>query len=162
MPAHSSFPQVGGCDCGKVRYKMASQPLFINCCHCRWCQRECGSAFATNAIIEADRLISSGAEPIYISTPTESGKPQHIARCPDCSVAVWSIYASGLGMRCVRAGTLDNPSCLSPDIHICTNSKLPWVVLPPDVPAVGGLYDAEQYWPAESLQRRDALLGASK
>ena len=44
----------GGCDCRRIRYRMTSRPLFVHCCHCRWCQRESGSAFALNAMIEAE------------------------------------------------------------------------------------------------------------
>ncbi|HEX4885361.1 MAG TPA: GFA family protein, partial [Casimicrobiaceae bacterium] len=51
-----SFPLAGGCDCRRVRYQLLSAPLFVHCCHCRWCQRETGSAFALNAMIETDRV----------------------------------------------------------------------------------------------------------
>ena len=50
------------------------------------------------------------------------------------------------------------PDQLPPDIHIFTASKQPWVVLPPGTPAVPEYYDREQYWPAESLARREAML----
>ena len=46
----------GGCSCRTVRFRLTSRPLFVNCCHCRWCQRESGSAFALNAMIETDRI----------------------------------------------------------------------------------------------------------
>ena len=140
---------------------MSSPPLFVNCCHCRYCQRESGTAFAINAIIEADRVQPIfDTEPTITTTPSESGQGQKIARCPDCSVAVWSIYASAPGMLCVRVGTLDDPHSLTPGMHLCTKSKVPWVVLPEDVPAVEGLYDPEQYWPEESLRRRALVLSS--
>lgn len=148
----------GGCDCGYLRYRLASAPLFVHCCHCRWCQRETGSAFALNALIETDRVTQLGGEPTLVDTPSESGKGQLIARCPRCFVAVWSHYA-GAGRRVafVRVGTLDAPDALPPDIHIFTASRQPWVVLPPGTPAVPGYYDREACWPAESLARRRAL-----
>ena len=153
-------PLEGGCDCRFVRYRLESAPLFVHCCHCRWCQRESGAAFALNAMIEADRVTLLAGEPTVIDTPSASGRGQRIARCPRCLVAVWSNY-SGAGPRVhfVRVGTLDDPDRLPPDIHIFTASRQPWVVLPPGTPAVPEYYDREAFWPAGSLARRAALLG---
>src|SRR6187551_817352 len=98
----------GGCTCRSVRYRLASAPLFVHCCHCRWCQRESGSAFALNAMIEADRVALLAGEPEAVDTPSASGKGQKIWRCPRCRVAVWSNYAgAGAAVRFVRVGTLD-------------------------------------------------------
>jgi hypothetical protein len=150
-------PMEGGCDCGEVRYRM-TRPLFVHCCHCRWCQRETGSAFAINAMIESERVSLVKGAPEIVDTPSNSGKGQRIARCPTCRIAVWSNYAgAGDALRFVRVGTLDDPDLLPPDIHIFTASKQPWVVLPPGVPAVEEYYDRKLYWPKESLERRDAM-----
>lgn len=156
---HEPFaPLEGGCTCRNVRYRMTSEPLFVHCCHCRWCQRETGAAFALNALIEADRVTHLKAEPELVNTPSQSGKGQRIARCPACRVAVWSNYSGGGdAVRFIRVGTLDEPDRLRPDIHIYTSSKQPWVVLPGDVPAVPEFYELENYWPRESLERLAAL-----
>lgn len=149
----------GGCDCRAVRYRMATAPLFVHCCHCRWCQRESGASFALNAMIEADRVVNLGIDPEVVLTPSSSGLGQKIARCPACKVAVWSHYAgSGPVTRFVRVGTLDQPDLLPPDVHIFTASKQPWVVLPVGVPAFEEYYDRDALWPEESLARRRALL----
>ncbi|MGH8362204.1 MAG: GFA family protein [Gammaproteobacteria bacterium] len=138
---------------------MTSRPLFVHCCHCRWCQRETGAAFALNAMIEADRVILLKGEVEVTNTPSNSGKGQKISRCPSCRVALWSNYAgAGDAIRFVRVGTLDEPDRLPPDIHIFTSSKQPWVVLPANTPAVPEYYDRNVYWPKESLERRVTLL----
>ena len=148
----------GGCTCRAVRFRLTSAPLFVHCCHCTWCQRESGSSFALNAMIESERLELLSGEPELVDTPSASGAGQRIARCPRCRVAVWSHYAgAGDAIRFVRVGTLDQPGRLPPDIHIFTASKQPWVILPPGTPAVAEYYDRKQHWPAESLARRDAL-----
>ena len=153
------FPAEGGCDCRHVRYRMQTRPLFVHCCHCRWCQRESGASFALNAMIEADRVTVLAAEPELVDTPSESGYGQQFARCPKCRIAVWSNYAgAGPLVRFVRVGTLDEPDLLPPDIHIFTASKQPWVVIPPGAQAVPEYYDREKHWPAESLARRRTLL----
>ena len=151
----------GGCTCRDVRYRMTTRPLFVHACHCRWCQRETGSAFALNAMIESDRAVLLQGDPEIVPTPSNSGKGQRIARCRSCRIAVWSHYAgAGDAVKFVRVGTLDEPGRLPPDIHIFTSSKQPWVVLPEGVPAVPEYYSAKTYWPAESLLRRDALFAA--
>ena len=154
-------PHDGGCTCRLVRYRMAAKPLFVNCCHCRWCQRETGTAFALNAMIEADRVQLLQGDVEVIDTPSNSGAGQKISRCPRCRIAVWSHYAgAGDALRFVRVGTLDEPDRLPPDIHIFTASKQPWVLLPPGAPAVPEYYKASEMWPADSLARRAAFQAA--
>lgn len=152
----------GGCTCGHVRYRMTSRPMIVHCCHCTWCQRETGSAFAINALIEADRvqLLEGAVEDV--DTPTSSGQPLTVWRCPKCQVAVWSNYSLPGGLasavRFVRVGTLDKPNAMPPDIHIFTSSKQPWVILPSEDQAVEEYYSARDIWPEASLARRAALL----
>jgi len=153
----------GGCTCRSVRYRLTSRPLFVNCCHCRWCQRESGSAFALNAMIESARVERLQGEVETIDTPTHSGKGQKIVRCASCRVALWSHYAgAGEAVSFVRVGTLDEPDRLPPDIHIFTMSKQPWVQLPAGTPVMQEYYKASEHWPAESLARRAELIAASK
>ncbi len=150
----------GGCACGAVRYRLESAPMFVHCCHCTSCQTETGTAFALNLLIESDRVTLLEGAPVAIMTPSESGKGQQVWRCPDCQIAVWSNYGgAGDKIRFVRGGTLDDAKAVTPDIHIYTRSKLPWVRLPEGATAVEAYYDSGSIWPAESLARRKALFG---
>jgi hypothetical protein len=159
MSSASDTPLEGGCDCRRLRYRIEATPLFVHCCHCRWCQRGSGAAFALNAMIEADHVVETGAAHELIDTPSASGRGQQIARCPHCKVAIWSHYAgAGPLLKFVRVGTLDDPDRLPPEIHIFTASKQPWFVLPEATPAVPEYYDRAAYWPAEKLARYQALL----
>lgn len=158
MQEDPGYPLEGGCACGAVRYRLMTKPMYVHCCHCRWCQRETGSAFVLNAMIEADRVEALRGRPEVVLTPSESGKGQKIARCPSCRIALWSNYAgAGDKIRFVRVGTLDDPDRLPPDIHIFTSSKQPWVRLPEDALVFPEYYDREACWPAESLARREAV-----
>ncbi|HVU30925.1 MAG TPA: GFA family protein [Sphingomicrobium sp.] len=151
----------GGCTCGFVRYRLNRDPMFVHCCHCTTCQRETGSAFAINALIESDEVetLEGSVEPVM--TPSESGRGQQIWRCPKCHVALWSNYGGARDLlRFVRVGTLDDPREIAPDIHIYTRSKLPWVRLPDGALSVAAYYDSKEIWPTESLERRKALFGA--
>ena len=149
----------GGCACGAVRYRLTSGPMFTHCCHCLDCQRQTGSAFVLNALIETDRIEMLAGAPVPVSMPTDSGRPHDVYRCADCQTAVWSDYGRRPALRFVRVGTLDDPRALPPNVHIFTRSKQPWVGLPPNVPAVEVYYDMKALWPEESLARRQAILG---
>jgi len=159
MTESPEFLAEGGCTCRAVRYRLTRTPLIVHCCHCRWCQRETGSAFALNALLESQEVVLLAGRPELVPTPSASGKGQIIARCPVCRVAVWSHYG-GLGdlVSFVRVGTLDEPDRLRPDVHIYTESKQPWVVLPAGARAFDQYYKSGEVWSAASLQRRQALL----
>lgn len=148
----------GGCACGKVRYRLAGEPMFVNCCHCTSCQTQTGSAFAINALYESDRVVPTQGAPEPVMAATESGQGQQIWRCPDCNVALWSNFGVvGEKVRFVRVGTLDHPASVPPDIHIYTRSKLPWVSLPEAALSNEAIYDPADVWPEESLLRFQAL-----
>jgi hypothetical protein len=163
MPMTSTETFEGGCDCRFVRYRLTRTPLFVHCCHCHWCQRETGSAFVLNALIETESVELLHGAPEMAMLPTASGDGQNVARCPHCRVALWSHYpGAGPRFAFVRVGTLDDPDRFPPDIHIYTMSKQPWVVLSGDVPVMREYYDRERYWPKESLARRAAVLAEAK
>lgn len=147
----------GGCACATVRYHLSAPPLFTHCCHCTWCQRETGSAFVLNALIEARHVHLARGMPVAVDTPSASGAGQRIYRCPDCQVALWSVY-SGAGPKFLflRAGTMDDP--VAPDIHIFTSTKAPWVTLADGKPVYAEYYDRDAAWPPASLARRAAEL----
>jgi hypothetical protein len=146
----------GGCSCGAVRYRLTSEPLFVHCCHCLDCQRQTGSAFVVNVLIEAERVEIVAGAPQAVDAPRDDGSAQEIFRCPDCQVAVYSRYGHR-GVFFIRAGTLDDPASVSPDVHIFTRSKLPWVALPEGVPSFEVYYDMNELWPTASLERVRAL-----
>jgi hypothetical protein len=135
--------------------------MIVHCCHCRGCQKNSGSAFAVNALFEADlvELISGTVEEITVPTPGGTG--QDIARCANCKVAVWSNYNFGGPLRkfvrFVRVGTLDDPDSMPPDVHIYTCSKQPWIILPTDDLRADEFYDLGETWSSASKERLEAL-----
>jgi hypothetical protein len=150
----------GGCACGEVRYRLASEPLFVHCCHCLNCQRQTGSAYVINLLIEAERVETLRGGPRPVSVPRDDGSTQEIWRCPACEVALLSYYGRP-DVAFVRAGTLDDPAAVEPDVHIYTRSKLPWVRIPDSVPAFEVYYDMRELWPEASLERVEALTSKS-
>src|SRR5579863_200384 len=102
----------GGCACGAVRYRLTSPPMFVNCCHCLDCQRQTGSAFAINAIIETDRVAVEKGEIVITTAPADSGSPLPIYRCAACGTSLWTDYSRRRTTLFVRVGTLDDPRAL--------------------------------------------------
>ena len=149
----------GGCDCGGVHFSTNATPIIVHCCHCRWCQRETGSAFVINAVVETGSLDVTG-ETVMVDTPWGSGNGQKIVRCPKCHVALWSHYGRpGRGLAFIRAGTLDDPSAVTPDVHIFTSTKLPWVRLPENAKVFAEFYDVPKVWSPEAIARARAATG---
>ena len=156
-----SVNRMGGCACGSVRYRLTAEPLFTHCCHCRNCQRQTGSAFVINMLIESDRVEITAGVPQPVDVPRDDGSRQRIHRCRDCQVALFSEYGWP-EVWFVRAGTLDEPSSISPDVHIYTRFKLAWVALADSTPAFDVYYDRKQLWPAASNERLDAIIAARR
>lgn len=149
-----SCPASGRCICGEVHYTLNCKPLFVHCCHCSWCQRETGSAFAVNALIESEQLSVRKGVVKKIKTPSNSGVGQVIIRCPKCEVALWSYYgAAKEKVAFVRVGTLDNPNLCPPDIHIYTSTKQSWLELGDTVAKVEEFYRRNEFWPETSVRR---------
>ena len=144
----------GGCACGKVRYKLIADPLIVNACHCRDCQRLTGSAFVVNIWIERCFVEADHSRLSSVVLTAGSGKPHEVFSCPDCGTALWSKYHAAPGdTLLLRAGTLDRPETIKPDVHIFTRSKVPWFDLPAGVPSFDGFYKIADFWPMESRER---------
>ena len=144
----------GRCTCGYVRYHFTAQPMIVHCCHCTWCQRETGTAFALNAVIEASAVKIDSGECELIDTPSQSGNGQKIARCPRCRIALWSHYfQAGPNVCFVRVGTLEQSAKFPPDIHIHTSTKQPWVVIPDGMRSTPEFYKPREVWSPETLER---------
>ena len=163
MTASESHPREGGCSCGSLRYRLEIPPMFIHCCHCTWCQRETGTAFALNALLERDRIELLRGETESVQTPSSSGHGQEIVRCRSCGQAIWSHYGGArTAVAFVRVGTLDDAGDFPPDIHIYTSTKLPWVVLDDRVPECPEFYRRSDHWPKESYERYRRAVGKQK
>src|SRR5262245_42244668 len=151
----------GGCACGKVRYQLLAEPMCVHCCHCTDCQRHTGSAFVLNAIIETSAIKILRGKLRAVPVPRAYG-PHDIYRCPKCNVALWSNYGHRPQIQFVRVGTLDHPSAIRPDIHIYTETKVPWLKLPKGIPAFRQYYELKKVWPPKSQQRLKRALATAE
>ena len=150
----------GRCSCGALAYRMTSRPIITHCCHCSYCQRETGSAFAINAMIEADRIEVLSGKSVEQTIPSLSEKGLIMVRCAQCQTTVWTHYMQDRFASWVRVGTLDTPQEISPDVHIYTGTKQPWVTIPKNIPSFEVFYDWDHntFWPKASKERDRVLL----
>jgi hypothetical protein len=152
----------GGCACGAIRYTLTDTPMIVHACHCRDCRKQTGGAFVVNLWIERKFVELTGAEPVLFSMPPgPSGQPHEVYACGRCGTHLWSKYHSAPGDTVLlRAGTLDAPEAITPDVHIFTRSKVPWLELPKDARVFPAYYRRSEVWPPESLARwRDVAAG---
>ena len=148
----------GGCGCGAVRYRVEGDPIFVNNCHCRLCQRQTGSTSVVNAFFESERITLLRGKLTDHAVKAGSGGPHVIRRCAECGSALWSHYprlgSLGAGLR---VGTLDDPGAFRPDAVIFTENKMPWVALPEGIPAFETVYNQFELLPPERVARLMAL-----
>ena len=142
----------GGCACKAIRYKLTASPLIVHACHCRDCQRLTGSAFVINIWIEK-KFVEASAVPKSFRLAGGSGQHHDVFFCGSCATYLWSQYGAPSNSLFVRAGTLDKPAAVRPDVHIYTRSKLSWLNLPEGVPAFKSFYKIEKVWSAGSRER---------
>jgi len=144
----------GGCACGAIRYRVTAKPLIVHACHCRDCQRHTGSAFVINLWIERKFVLADETRLKTFRVTAGTGQPHDIYYCPNCGTRLWSHYHAAPGNTILlRAGTLDDAAAITPDVHIFTRSKLPWVPLPPGARAFETMYKLADVWSDESRTR---------
>jgi len=144
----------GRCSCGEVAYRLTEAPLVVHACHCTWCQRESGSAFALNGMIESRFIEVTKGTPVARELPSASGKGQRVMACPSCGVALWGHYhGAGLAFAYVKMGTLAATAGVVPDVHVYTSTKQDWVVIPEGMPAFDSFYRPSEIWRPDSYAR---------
>lgn len=153
----------GGCACGTIRFTLTASPLIVHACHCRDCQRLTGGPFVINIWIEKKFVEPGPVAPKSFRLAGGSGKHHEVFFCDNCGTTLWSRYDIAPGdCLFVRAGTLDNPQTVTPDVHIFTRSKLPWLDLPEGVRMFPSIYKIDEVWSAESRERlRRNIAGVS-
>lgn len=147
----------GRCACGREHYKINEEPLFTHACHCTDCQRTTGSAFVVHLVVaEVDFEIEGETRMSTIATGSGAGCDLHF--CTQCGTYIWCRYRyHQVPVIAVRGGTLDDTSAVSPQVHIFTRSKQPWVRLPDDVPAYEEACGREGVWPETSVSKYNLL-----
>jgi hypothetical protein len=129
-------PFSGGCACGAIRYESTAEPLFSVYCHCRDCQRETGSAFASIVGVPTTAFTVTRGSPKYFDVIADSGHPTRRHFCAECGSPLFGKPSSAPDLVTVRVGSLDDPSGFRPGQDIYTASAQPWDYMNPGLPKV--------------------------
>lgn len=118
----------GGCLCGAVTYTCDAEPVFTAVCHCRDCQRQTGTAFSVIVGVPAQAFELSGEVATHVTIGEDHGRETKRRFCPECGSPVMSESDGIPDVVIVKAGTLNDPSWLAPQIEVWGKSAQPWVV----------------------------------
>lgn len=121
----------GGCLCGAVRFRLQGAPSRTVACHCKFCQRCTGSAFAVWPTFRAAQVDLNGELPQYEHRSDESGRWIRLHFCPRCGTTVASSFEKGPGEIALLAGAFDDTAWINVDRHVWTRSRQRWFSLPP-------------------------------
>ena len=125
----------GGCQCGKIRYRVTGAPLTLYACHCTECQSQSGSAFGMTMVVPEEAYSIIKGEPRFYRSTSSTGRTKLGAFCPDCGTRIYHKPEWRKGTISVKPGTLDETGWLRPNVHLWTSSKQEWVTIPEDVEA---------------------------
>jgi hypothetical protein len=122
----------GRCLCGGVQYQIDGDVGTIALCHCSYCRRASGSAFASNAtILRSSFRLRSGAE---LLKEYESSPGKFRAFCSNCGSPIYARMDGATELLRIRCGTLDSDPISRPCGHYDVESKAPWFTIADDLP----------------------------
>jgi hypothetical protein len=125
----------GGCLCGAVRYEYEGVVGAAAYCHCADCRRVSGSAFGVSVSVEADKLTFLSGTLGHFTTIADSGSQVTRYFCTGCGSPIYTLPPHRPGIVFIKAGSLDDPSLVTPNRQAWVSSAVPWHVIPPDLPS---------------------------
>jgi hypothetical protein len=124
----------GGCLCGAIRYRLSPPILFVSQCACKDCQKATGTGHTTIVGIHRDQLAMTGTPKTYTSYGDTGGDvTRHF-----CGTCAGRLYTSGTlpgPVIMIQAGSLDDPSAVSPQSVIYRKDAAAWDRFDPDLPS---------------------------
>lgn len=125
----------GGCACGALRYEIAAQPVFMNDCQCRDCQRASGTGHGSYVTFAARASAAVTGKAATRDLVGDSGTVKTHAFCPTCGAPVYLTFAAMPDLFTVHAASLDDPGRYAPQAVTYAASAQPWDRLDPAIPA---------------------------
>ncbi len=128
-----SSVRTGGCHCGSVAYSVSADPELTFFCHCSDCQKTTGSPFSVELMLPEDGFDCEGDLTTY-TVKGDSGGDVHRHHCAKCGSGIYLECASDPGFVFLKAGTLDDAASVSPEMHIFTSARQPWLKIDDGLP----------------------------
>lgn len=127
----------GGCLCKAIRFSVADSPLAARACWCRLCQYLSGGNGMVSVCFRSDSFSVQGNVSWYESV-ADSGNGMQRGFCPKCGTPLFSKAESRPHLIFIRAGALDDPNLLGPQMTIWTDAAPDWACFNPALPKVAG------------------------
>ena len=118
-------PYTGGCACGAIRYEISAEPLMMNDCQCRQCQRATGTGHGSYMNFPRASVQLEGIAASWESVG-DGGTRKHGAFCPNCGSPVFMTFPDMPDYFVVRAASLDDPLRYRPTMVFWASAALPW------------------------------------
>ncbi|MDQ0324322.1 hypothetical protein J2R99_000171 [Rhodopseudomonas julia] len=110
----------GGCQCGKVRFRVTGPLGAGSICHCRMCQKAFGAFYAPLVAVKPNTLEWTRGTPAYFQSSN------HVRRgfCKDCGTPLTYEAPDGIALA---IGAFDEPAKIPPKVQFGVEAKLPFV-----------------------------------
>lgn len=131
--------KTGGCQCGRIRFEVSGEPIWIGFCHCARCRRATGAAAVTHVGVNpADLTFTRGRLKIYESSP---GVRRGF--CADCGTPFTYDGDRFPDYIQLYLGTFDEPDQLHPQAHVHMAEKVDWYEVADELPRYPGSATAD-------------------
>lgn len=129
-----NLPYSGGCACGVIRYNISDEPIFMNDCQCKDCQRMSGTGHGSYLTFPSRAAVKLEGEASHFDMIGDSGNTKTSSFCPKCGSPVYMTFAAMPTLFTVHATSLDDPSRYKPQAVTYTVSGFLWDHLDPVLP----------------------------
>ena len=124
---------IGHCLCGKVTYKISSEPLRMAQCHCEHCQRSTGTGHMSLAFFNKDDVAVEGETSSYTTT-SDSGAKVTRHFCPECGSRLYGTNDVMTTITSIAVGCVDDSSWFKPGAIVYNKRKPTWDCMDASLP----------------------------
>ena len=124
----------GGCACGAIRYEISVEPMVMNDCQCRHCQRKSGTGHGSYLTFPRRADVKLEGEATHWDMVGDSGNVKTRAFCPRCGSPVYLTFAAMPDLFTVHAASLDDPGRYKPQMVTYTVRGYVWDYIDPHLP----------------------------
>jgi hypothetical protein len=119
------MPRTATCLCGAFKVVVSGEPMVVNLCHCRDCQRRSGVPWTSNAYYPPDAVRLEGPNTIYVRTSNAGTRINHHF-CPTCGGTVCWIRETGATRYGIPVGAFNDPSFPAPSVSFWEQARYAW------------------------------------
>ncbi|HEV7367466.1 GFA family protein [Arenibaculum sp.] len=127
-------PYTGCCACGAARFEVVGQPVDMNHCQCRQCQRASGTGHGSHLTFVGASVSRTGDTGHWVATgDLGTRKSRHF--CPTCGMPVYMTFPDMPDVFVVYASSLDDPEQFAPQFTMWTAAGRTWDPVDATIPS---------------------------